>query len=84
MVIFLKSTLNSVSFDTHHVHIVEIFLTLIYCTVVHDPEFCDLSDKGPFCLLFSLFFFMKHNLYPPDFWPSSNIDPLYCTVQCTV
>jgi hypothetical protein len=32
------------------------------------------------------YFFMKYNIFPPDFCPNSNIDTLYCTqyiVKCT-
>jgi hypothetical protein len=43
--IFLKSTLNSASFDTHKAHIMKKKFGPLY-TVVLDPEKNDLSSEG--------------------------------------
>jgi hypothetical protein len=49
---------------------------------VHGPEKHGLSYTGPFIKkhFFSIFLTFLWNVYntvyPPDFWPSSNIDPL--------
>jgi hypothetical protein len=81
-VYILKSTLNSVSFDTRNLE--KQFLTPIYITARHDPRRFDLSSRGqltknPFSRYFP-YFFIKSNKSPPySCCASSNINSPNCT-----